>query len=244
MHESLLRGAGCPQSRDVAAHRASRERSGQRQQQPANPFGGQPRLRAQPLLDLLPPRGQGAGPPRRHPHRRRRPADGPPHRLDIQLQPTGDLLLRHTLHQMQVADLDPLGHPDHLRVLLARSTRRPCLATSIIARRALFPSAQGVPFQVATGSFPSCRYHALFSFLRNSAIDATNWRAEQAIRPAVVTRKVCGGNRSWRGAHTQQILTSLIRTATQRRLDPHAVIADLLRTPVPTVAPDLQGPAP
>ena len=152
MHESLLRGAGCPQSRDVAAHRASRERSGQRQQQPANPFGGQPRLRAQPLLDLLPPRGQGAGPPRRHPHRRRRPADGPPHRLDIQLQPTGDLLLRHTLHQMQVADLDPLGHPDHLRVLLARSTRRPCLATSIIARRALFPSAQGVPFQVATGS--------------------------------------------------------------------------------------------
>ena len=26
-------------------------------------------------------------------------------------------------------------------------------------------------------------------------IDATNWRAEQAIRPAVVIRKVCGGNR-------------------------------------------------
>ena len=85
---------------------------------------------------------------------------------------------------------------------------------------------------------------ALFSFLRNPAIDATNWRAEQAIRPAVVTRKVCGGNRSWRGADAQQILASLIRTATQRRLDPHAVIADLLCTPVPTVAPDLQGPAP
>ena len=85
---------------------------------------------------------------------------------------------------------------------------------------------------------------ALFSFLRNPAIDATNWRAEQAIRPAVVTRKVCGGNRSWRGAHTQQILTSLIRTARQRRLDPHAAIADLPRTPVSTVAPDLQGPAP
>ncbi len=85
---------------------------------------------------------------------------------------------------------------------------------------------------------------ALFNFLRNPAIDATNWRAEQAIRPAVVTRKVCGGNRSWRGAHTQQILTSLIRTATQRQLDPHAVVTDLLRTPAPTVAPDLQGPAP
>ena len=61
---------------------------------------------------------------------------------------------------------------------------------------------------------------ALFSFLRNPAIDATNWRAEQAIRPAVVTRKICGGNRSWRGADAQHILTSLIRTATQRQLDP------------------------
>ena len=27
-------------------------------------------------------------------------------------------------------DLGPLGHPDHLRVLLAQSTRRPCLAPS------------------------------------------------------------------------------------------------------------------
>ena len=85
---------------------------------------------------------------------------------------------------------------------------------------------------------------ALLSFLRNPDIDATDWRAEQSIRPAVVTRKVCGGNRSWRGADAQHILTSLIRTATQRQLDPHAVIADLLRTPVLTVAPDLQGPAP
>ena len=49
-------------------------------------------------------------------------------------------------------DLGPLGHPDHLRVLLAWSTRRPCLAPSIIARGSLFPSAQGVPFQVAMGS--------------------------------------------------------------------------------------------
>jgi len=36
--------------------------------------------------------------------------------------------------------------------------------------------------------------------LEPDAIDATNWRAEHALRPAVVTRKVCGGNRS--GAHT------------------------------------------
>ena len=36
-------------------------------------------------------------------------------------------------------------------------------------------------------------WKALFTFLCNPAVDATNWRAEQAIRPAVVTRKVCGG---------------------------------------------------
>ena len=45
---------------------------------------------------------------------------------------------------------------------------------------------------------------AVFLFLRDPSIDATNWRAEQAIRPAVVIRKVCGGNRTRRGADTQQ----------------------------------------
>lgn len=42
---------------------------------------------------------------------------------------------------------------------------------------------------------------------------AFNWRAEQSIRPAVVMRKVCGGNRSARDAQTQYILASLLRTA-------------------------------
>ena len=43
----------------------------------------------------------------------------------------------------------------------------------------------------------------MFLFLRE--IDATNWRAEQAIRPAVVIRKVCGGNRTRKGADTQPL---------------------------------------
>ena len=42
--------------------------------------------------------------------------------------------------------------------------------------------------------------------------------AEQAIRPAVVNRKSCGGNRTWQGAQTQAILTSLFRTCHQRHL--------------------------
>jgi transposase len=60
--------------------------------------------------------------------------------------------------------------------------------------------------------------HALhwFWFLIDPAVDATNWRAEQAIRPAVVNRKVWGGNRTWRGARAQAILMSLLVTLEQR----------------------------
>ena len=45
------------------------------------------------------------------------------------------------------------------------------------------------------------RAHAMswFWFLIDPAIDATNYRAEQALRPAVVNRKVWGGNRTWPG---------------------------------------------
>jgi transposase len=45
---------------------------------------------------------------------------------------------------------------------------------------------------------------ALFTCVRRPDVEATNWQAEQAIRPAVVTRKVCGGNRTPRGAATSR----------------------------------------
>jgi transposase len=60
--------------------------------------------------------------------------------------------------------------------------------------------------------------HAMnwFWFLIDPTVDATNWRAEQAIRPAVVNRKVWGGNRTDAGAHAQGVLTSLLVTLEQR----------------------------
>ena len=71
-------------------------------------------------------------------------------------------------------------------------------------------------------------------------IDATNWRAEQALRPAVITRKVCGGgNRTRRGADTQQVLASVLRTAQQRGLDTTDLFTTLLRSPAPLVSPVL-----
>jgi len=79
---------------------------------------------------------------------------------------------------------------------------------------------------------------AVFSFLVNPALDATNWRAEQALRPAIITRKVCGGgNRSPHGAETQHVLASILRTAQQRHLDADAVITTLLHAREPIVSP-------
>jgi transposase len=81
---------------------------------------------------------------------------------------------------------------------------------------------------------------ALFGFLRAPGVDATNWRAEQALRPAVITRKVNGGgNRTARGAATQQVLASVLRTARQRDLDGIDILSTLLRAPRPIVSPEL-----
>jgi transposase len=86
-------------------------------------------------------------------------------------------------------------------------------------------------------------FEALFTFLREPDVPATNWRAEQAIRPAVVNRKVWGGNRTWRGASSQERLMSIFQTAHQQGHDPIPILADLLRSPVPIIAPLLPAPA-
>jgi transposase len=83
---------------------------------------------------------------------------------------------------------------------------------------------------------------AVFGFLFDPTVDATNWRAEQALQPAVVNRKVSGGNRSARGAATQQILASVVHTARLRGLDARTVLIDLLRAPQPIVSPTLTPP--
>ena len=58
----------------------------------------------------------------------------------------------------------------------------------------------------------------LFTFLDDPAfgLEATNWRAEQALRPAAVNRKVWGGNRTEAGADAQSVLMSVMRTAEQQ----------------------------
>lgn len=80
---------------------------------------------------------------------------------------------------------------------------------------------------------------ALFRFLTTPAVDATNWRAEQAVRPAVVNRKTWGGNRTWRGAATQGRITSVLRTAQQHGIDTIDYLAALARAPDPAAIPPL-----
>ena len=81
--------------------------------------------------------------------------------------------------------------------------------------------------------------HAMqwFWFLIDPLIDATNWRAEQAMRPAVVNRKVWGGNRTWRGAEAQAILISLTVTLQQRGYDALDWFAAARRAPIPLPLP-------
>jgi transposase len=99
------------------------------------------------------------------------------------------------------------------------------------------------PNRKLLGHLATEREH-LFTFLTERDVQATNWRAEQALRPAVVNRKHWGGNKTWHGARTQQILMSVIRTARQQHQDPVALLASLARRPHPAAAPALHIPGP
>jgi hypothetical protein len=63
------------------------------------------------------------------------------------------------------------------------------------------------------------------------------------LRPAVVTRKMAGGgDRSLRGAATQQVLASVLRTAHLGDLDAVPLVVDLLRARTPIASVALQAP--
>ncbi|MGH3574862.1 MAG: IS66 family transposase [Pseudonocardiaceae bacterium] len=74
---------------------------------------------------------------------------------------------------------------------------------------------------------------ALFTYLLIDGVDATNWRGETGVRPCVVNRKTWGGNRTWRGAKTQGVITSVIATAAKNGVDAIAYLAARARSPDP-----------
>jgi transposase len=82
----------------------------------------------------------------------------------------------------------------------------------------------------------------MFTFLTEPGVQATNWRAEQALRPAIVNRKSWGGNRTWGGARTQQITMSVIRTARQQDIDPLELMADAQHARQPAASELIEFP--
>jgi len=77
---------------------------------------------------------------------------------------------------------------------------------------------------------------ALFTYLLIDGVDATNWKGETGVRPCVVNRKTWGGNRTWRGAKTQGVITSVIATAAKNGVDAIAYLAARARSPDPGLA--------
>ena len=69
----------------------------------------------------------------------------------------------------------------------------------------------------------------MFTFLYEPDLEASNWPAEQAIRPQVVNRKVFGGNRTWAGAHAQEVLGSLFATCAKQARDSLTLLSNLIR---------------
>jgi transposase len=74
----------------------------------------------------------------------------------------------------------------------------------------------------------------LFTFLYcPGVVDATNNVAERVMRILVMIRKNWGGNRTWKGARTQAVLTSILCTAKQQDKDVFGLLVDLLRSAEP-----------
>jgi len=66
----------------------------------------------------------------------------------------------------------------------------------------------------------------LFNFLLCPGLAATNHEAERALRGLVIARKVWGGSRTARGARTQAVLMSVLRTCRQQE---QAALPHLIR---------------
>ncbi len=70
----------------------------------------------------------------------------------------------------------------------------------------------------------------LLRFLYLEELDATNNQAERMVRPAVITRKTGGCNRTDDGAQTHAILSSLLVTAKQKSIPVIDLLIEIQRT--------------
>lgn len=81
----------------------------------------------------------------------------------------------------------------------------------------------------------------LLTFLHVPGVDPTNNLAERQLRPAVIARKLSCGNKTDRGKHTFEILTSLAATCHQRGISFLDFVADAM--PIIRPPPALPPPS-
>jgi transposase len=154
-------------------------------------------------------------------------------------------LLRRCNHLLEIATRGAVIFPRQVKTLLlkglalrdAREAKKITLEACAKKARKLSRTLEALcrpkthPGNEQFAKFLYQRADEVFNYLRDPRLDATNWRAEQAIRPAVVNRKVWGGNRTELGAEAQGRLTSVLRTCWQRGLHAFDFLSQTLRAP-------------
>jgi transposase len=73
----------------------------------------------------------------------------------------------------------------------------------------------------------------ILTFLYHADIEATNWPAEQAMRPAVRNRKLFGGNRTRSGAAAQERLGSYFATCAKSTIATLDTLSKIICRPMP-----------
>ena len=89
--------------------------------------------------------------------------------------------------------------------------------------------ARQVPEQATFAKHLQKHAGEIFAFVTDPFLEATNWQAEQAIRPAVVNRKVWGGNRTPVGARAQSVLMSVLETCRRQARSALDYVSQTLR---------------
>ena len=56
----------------------------------------------------------------------------------------------------------------------------------------------------------------LFRYLQDPSVAPTNNLAEREVRPAVIARKVSQCSKSWTGAHSREVLQSIVRSEARK----------------------------
>jgi transposase len=136
-------------------------------------------------------------------------------------------VLRRTRELLAQATRGAVHYPRRLITLLTEAIhlRNRHLAGEVPARelaearaafdrwlRGLALPAREVPAYETLSGHLWAHLREWFTFLSHPEVEPTNWEAEQAIRPAVVNRKVWGGNRTWAGARAQEVLLTVLET--------------------------------